>query len=196
MEELLESLVKTMGAFRGVAAALLQRFLSTGQKTFDEIEQYLETSRTHPTGRHLVDNFLLPTLLVHQFERAEREGGVYLKQLTTKRMMKYCFLAGHVQYVRYITQYLMEMRAHAEDNVDLVCRHHDGYWNAKSLDQFGEQIVIRIGKRALKGMTLSAELVSVWINAFPITCTVSDRLDSIYSDSEPGFLSQKMHKEK
>ena len=112
-----------------------------------------------------------------------------------KRMMKYFFLAGHVQYTRYITQYLMEMRAHTEDNVDLVCRHHDGYWNAVSSDQFGEQTAIRIGKGALKGMALSAELVSEWINAFLITCTVSDHLDSIHSDSEPGCLSQKIHKE-
>ena len=145
-----KSWVKGMRAFRGVAAALLQRFLSTGQKTFDEIEQYLETSRTYPTGRHWVDNFLLPTLLIHQFERAEREGDVHLKQLTMKRMMKYFFLAGHVQYARYITQYLMEMRAHTEVNVDLVCRHHDGYWNAVSSDQFGEQTAIRIGKGRLK----------------------------------------------
>ena len=186
---------KAMRAFRSVAAALLQRFLSTEQNTFDDIEQYIETARIHQTGRHWVDNFLLPTLLIHQFERAEREGDVYLKQLTMKRMMKYFFLAGHVQYARYITQYLMEMRAHADDNVDIVCRHQDGYWNAVSSDQFGEQSAIRIGKGALKGMTLSADLVSEWINAFPITCTVSDQLDSIYSDSEPGCSSQKLHKE-
>ena len=109
--------------------------------------------------------------------------------------MKYFFLADHVQYTRYITQYLMEMRAHAEDNVDIVCRHQDGYWNAVSSDQFGEQTAIRIGKGALKGMTQSADLVSEWINAFPITCTVFDQLDSIYSDSEPGCSSQKLHKE-
>ena len=113
-----------------------------------------------------------------------------------KRMMKYFFLAGHVQYARYLTQYLLEMRAlHAEDMVDLVCRHHDGYWNAVSADQFGEQTAIRIGKGALKGMTLSADLVSEWIDAFPITVHVSDRLDYICSDYTPGLTSQKQHKE-
>ncbi|MCG7883058.1 MAG: hypothetical protein JAY96_15870 [Candidatus Thiodiazotropha endolucinida] len=190
-----KSWVKAMRAFRGVAAALLQRLLSSGQKTFEEIEQYLETARLHPTGRHWVDNFLLPTLLIHQFERAEREGDIHLKHLTLKRMMKYFFLAGHVQYARYMTQYLIEMRANTEDMVDLVCRHQDGYWNAVSADQFGEQTAIRIGKGALKGMTLSADLVSEWINAFPITCTVSDRLDGVYSQSDPGGTSQKLHKE-
>lgn len=44
--------MKAMRAFRGVSAALMKRFLSTGPKTFEEIEQYLETARTHPTGRH------------------------------------------------------------------------------------------------------------------------------------------------
>ena len=31
-----------------------------------------------------------------------------------------------------------------------VCRHHEGYWNAVSGDQFGEQTAIRMGKEALK----------------------------------------------
>ena len=44
-------------------------------------------------------------------------------------------------------------------------------------------------------MTLSADLVSEWINAFSITCTVSDRLDGIYPDSEPSSSTQKLHKE-
>ena len=65
-----------MQSFRGVAAALMKRFLSDGMKTFENIEQYLDAARLHPTGRHWVNNFLLPTLLIHQFERAEREGDV------------------------------------------------------------------------------------------------------------------------
>ena len=48
----------------------------------------------------------------------------------------------------------------AKAKVDLVCQHHAGYWNALSADQFGEQTAIRIGKGALKGVTLSPELVS------------------------------------
>ena len=110
--------------------------------------------------------------------------------------MKYFFLAGHVQYARYLTQYLLEMSTlHDDDKVDLVCRHHPGYWNAVSSDQFGEQTAIRIGKRTLKDMTLSADLVFEWINAFPITVHLSDRLDNVYSDSLPESLPQKQHKE-
>ena len=52
-----KSWVKVMRSFRSVAAALLQRFLSSGQKTFDDIEQYLETARIYPTCRHWVEYF-------------------------------------------------------------------------------------------------------------------------------------------
>ena len=57
-----------MRVFRSVAAALLQRFLSTGQNTFDGIEQYTKTACIYATGPHWVGNFLLPTLLIHQFD--------------------------------------------------------------------------------------------------------------------------------
>ena len=91
-----KSWVKALRSFRAVSAALLERFLSSGPKTFEEIDEYLAVARLHPTGRHWVDNFLLPTLLIHQFERAERECDYHLKQLTMERMLKYFFLAGHV----------------------------------------------------------------------------------------------------
>ena len=67
-------------------------------------------------------------------------------------MLKYFFLAGHVQYARYLSQYQLEMNALPhEARSDLlsgafVCRHHEGYWNAVSGDQFGEQTAIKIGK--------------------------------------------------
>ena len=78
------------------------------------------------------------------------EGDVHLKQLKMKQMIKYFFYAGHVQYARYITQCLIEMRAHAKDNAVLVCSHQDGCWNTVSSDQFGEQTAICIGKWGIK----------------------------------------------
>ena len=45
-----KSWVKAMRSFRGVAAALMKRFLSDGVKTFEDIEQYLDAARLHPTG--------------------------------------------------------------------------------------------------------------------------------------------------
>ena len=66
--------VRAMRAFRMVLDALLQNFLRTGAKTCEEISAYMEEARKHPTGRYWVDNFLKPTVLTHQFIRAEREG--------------------------------------------------------------------------------------------------------------------------
>ena len=53
------------------------------------------------------------------------------------RMMKYFQLAKHVQYERYINQYLMKMSAHAEDNV--VCHYQDEYLNVVLSDTFDGQ---------------------------------------------------------
>ena len=44
-------------------------------------------------------------------------------------------------------------------------------------------------------MTLSVELVSEWIDSFPITAHVSDHMDHIYADHAPVVSSQKQHKE-
>ncbi|KAL5020004.1 hypothetical protein ScPMuIL_002896 [Solemya velum] len=79
-----KSWVKALRAYRGVTAALLKRFLSTGLKLFEKIQEFIDTVRLHPTGRHWVDNFILPTQLVHQFVRSEREGDIYLKHLTIR----------------------------------------------------------------------------------------------------------------
>ncbi len=110
--------------------------------------------------------------------------------------MKYFFLASHMQYAGYLTQYLLEMCALPEEAyVDIICRHHDGYWNAVSAYQFGEQTAINICKGALKSMSLSAELVSEWIDAFPITVHMSDHVDYIYSTYTPEQSAQQQHKE-
>ena len=66
--------VRAMRPFRMVLDALLQNFLRTGAKTCEEISAYMEEAQIHPTGRCWVDNFLKPTVLTHQFIRAEREG--------------------------------------------------------------------------------------------------------------------------
>ena len=44
-------------------------------------------------------------------------------------------------------------------------------------------------------MTLSDDLVCEWIDAFPISVHVSDRMDYIYSPRTPGESAQKQHKE-
>ncbi len=110
--------------------------------------------------------------------------------------MKYFILPGHGQYAHYLTQYLLKMCAlHEKANVDIVCQHHDGYWKALSANQFGKQTVIKIGKGAQKGTSLSAELVSEWIGAFPITVHMSDHVDYSYSTYTPEQSAQQQHKE-
>ena len=70
-----KSWVRSMRAFHMVSTTLLwNNFLTTGPKTFQELSDYLEICRQHPTGRHWVDNLIKPTLLVHQLLRSEREG--------------------------------------------------------------------------------------------------------------------------
>jgi len=56
-----------------------------------------------------------------------------------------------------------------------------------SADQFGEQTAIKMGKGSLRGMTLSPELVSEWIDAFPITVYVSQAVDTMYSSHTAEF---------
>ncbi|KAH3748407.1 hypothetical protein DPMN_182852 [Dreissena polymorpha] len=145
--------------------------MATGPKSFEQIEEYLETACSHPTGMHWVDNFLLPTLLVHQFERAERDGDIDLKLVVLKRMVKFFFLAGHEQYARYLSQYLLDVRAKsAWHKVDIFVRHSYGFWNSVSADQFGEQTAIRIGKCGFMGLTLSHDLVANGSTTFLLQC--------------------------
>ena len=66
--------------FRMVSPILLQSFLQTGFKTWEEICEYLERSRLYPNGRHRLDNIITPTLLAHQLLRSERERGLALHQ--------------------------------------------------------------------------------------------------------------------
>ena len=65
------SWVRAMRAFRMVLAAFFQNFLHTGANTCEEISAYIEEARKYPTGRFSVDNFMKPTVLTHQFIRAE-----------------------------------------------------------------------------------------------------------------------------
>ena len=87
---------KAMQAFRMVTAALLHDFLQTGEKSHDDIVAYLEKAREHPIGKLWVDCFIQPTMLAHQFLRAESEGDWLLQQHCLKMMLPYFFSAGHI----------------------------------------------------------------------------------------------------
>ena len=125
--------VKSMRAFRMVTAALLYDFLKDGPKTFKDISQYFDAAREHPTGRLCVDCLILPPLIAHQFERAERGCDYLLQQHCYQQMLHYFFAAGHRQYVTYITWHVIEMQHMLphDAKMDLladadVCRHRPG----------------------------------------------------------------------
>ena len=156
--------VKSMRAFRMLTAALLYDFLKDGPKTFEDISQYLDTAREHPTGKMRVDCLIRPTLIAHQFERAERDCEYLLQQHCYQQMLPYFFAAGHWQYARYVTWHVMEMQYMLPDDAkkDMlagahVCLYRPGTWNSVSADQFGEQTYIKKGKMpgGLKGLTMS-----------------------------------------
>ena len=105
------------------------------------------------------------------------------------RMLPYFFAAGHHHYAQYITQHLFDMRYTLPPLTEaelmsgaFVCRHQGGSWNGVSSDQFGEQTAIQIGKGGLKGITLAPEMVTEWIDSFPLTAYVSDTMDHIYPE--------------
>ncbi len=182
-----KSWVRAMRAFRMTCEAILSDFFSTGVKTVEELQDYLERSASHPTGRHWVDNFIRPTLLVHHLLRAEREGDFVLQLAAIEYLLPYFFASGHFHYARYLTQYILEVNhlMLAEAKAELtsgtfVCRHRAGVWNSVSSDQFGEQTAVRIGKGGLKGVTLSQEQVKEWIDSFPIMAYMSDMFDHIF----------------
>ena len=71
--------VRSMRAFRMVAVVLLLNFHRDSEKTFNEISAYMDEVRKHPTGIQWV-NFNKPTLKIHQYLHAEKEGD-WLEQL-------------------------------------------------------------------------------------------------------------------
>lgn len=82
-----KSWVRSMRAFRMISTALLSNFFSSGRKTNEELESYLERSRSHPTGKHRVDNFIIPMFLVHHLLCAEREGDFALQLIAIDRLL-------------------------------------------------------------------------------------------------------------
>ena len=70
-----KSWVRSLRAFRVICEAVLSDFFSTGPKTSEELKDYIERSREHPTGRHWVDNLIGPT---HQPSSSCRTRGRFI----------------------------------------------------------------------------------------------------------------------
>ena len=181
---------KAMRAFRMVVAALMHDFLQEGDKSHTDIATFLESTRTHPIGRLWTDCFIIPTMLAHQFMRAEREGDWILQQHCLKRMLPYFFVAGHHHYARYISWHLRAMQhIPLETKQNLlngahVCRHTEGA-AAVSGDQYGEQTYIKQGNQAggLKGISTNPEQVAVWIESIGVCSYLAMAMDGMYSSN-------------
>ena len=174
-------------AYRLITAMLLHTFYTSGAKTYQELSDYRETMRHHPTGRRWVDCLIKPTLLALMFHRGERNGDFLRQQYCLKQMLPYFFAAGHQNYARYISRYVRQME-HLPDRAkeDLlagahVCRHSDGATVVPE-DQFGEQTYIKIGKGTggMKGISTSAEQVAVWVNSFGVCSHLRIAMESMY----------------
>ena len=94
----------------------------------------------------------------------------------------------------------MEIRNIPEDvkkdliAVAYVCLNKEWSWNAASSYQFGEQTAIQMRKGGLKGVTLSFELVTEWINAFPISAYLCNDMDVRYTEESPSLKVEAKHK--
>ena len=89
--------VRAMRTFRMVLDALLQNFLRTGAKTCEEISAYMEEARKHPTGRYWYDNFLKPTVLIHQsmhIHRTRRVDATTEEDVTALTLAHKCESCG------------------------------------------------------------------------------------------------------
>ena len=99
-------------------------------RTVDDTVQYLEH-----TGRHWVDNLILPTITIHQFICVKREGDWILQQLCLERMLPYFFAAVHFHYATShntcwkcaICRNKPRMKSRWEN---LLWRHQAGMWNS------------------------------------------------------------------
>ena len=178
--------VKSLRAFRDVVAGQLKSFLSTREKTYNEIQAYLERARLNETGRHWVDNFIAPTMLVHLFLRAEQEGDFNLRHYALYHMLRVFFVAGHVSYGRYMLQYLEGLKDLPKKAIEdletgaFVCRHKAGHFNGTSGDQFGEQTAVKEEKSKLKGISLEPEQVAKFVDSLPIIAQVVLSMDEMY----------------
>ena len=114
--------------------------------------------------------------------------------------------AANCPDLRYITWHVMEMQHVLPDDAKMdllaaahLCRHRPGIWNALSADQFGEQTYTTKGKMpgGLKGLIMSEDQVSIWVESYPICAHVTFDIESMYSaDDETKEEKRKEEGEK
>ncbi len=71
---------QALRAYRMLTGVLLAEFMESGQKTYDEIEEYIDSVRHHATGRLWVDCLIKPVMIANFFIHAENKGDFLLQQ--------------------------------------------------------------------------------------------------------------------
>ena len=103
-------------------------------------------------------------------------------------MLPYFFTAGHHNYARYLSWYVLQMEhlpQRAKEDLQVgahVCRHSDG-GTAVPAYQFGEQTYIKRGKGSggMKGISTSPEQVAVWVNSFSVCAHLVIAMERMYN---------------
>ena len=112
------------------------------------ISQLIKNEKIYPTGKHWVNDRIVPALLVYQLVRAERDrslNGSQLQELAIE--YRWLYLFGHFHYAWYFIWYALELqylylktKAHLL-TYTFVCEHQV-VWNSVLSEQFDEQAVM------------------------------------------------------
>ncbi|MES9884040.1 MAG: hypothetical protein ABW185_24600 [Sedimenticola sp.] len=192
-----------MRALRMLAEEVLRELiLGEDVQSFEEMISLLDTRSTESRTTHLwVDSLIKPVILMMQFVRAEREGDWPLHLSAATAMLPYFAAAGHWNYFRYGTVYIMKMAKMPMDllkhfmNGEHVMRHQAGLWNAIWSDMMIETTAMRYGHgpAGVIGITLNQKALQRWALAHPI----SSQLEKDLLDMNENHYTKQMtvHKE-
>ena len=173
---------------------LLEDFVQSGAKTYQELSEYLEAVRDHPVGRLWMDCLIKPTLLALQLLRAQRDGDFLHQQVILEAMMPTSLRPGtwttpgtwhgidlsNIENLPTTAKNDLVKGAH-------ICRHTDG-GTAVPVEQFGEQTYTRRGKGAgvLRGISTNVEQVAVWVGSFSVCAHLDLAIEAMYCHDDAG----------
>ena len=194
---------QNMRALRMVAEEVLRDvLLNEDVHSFEDMISFIDTrAKESRTARLWVDSLIKPVILMMQFVRAEREGDWPLHLSAATAMLPYFGAAGHWNYFRYGTVYIMKMEKMLMDLLkhfmkgDHVMRHQPGLWNAIWSDMMIETTAMRYGHGSggVIGITLNPKALQRWALAHPI----SSHPENDLLDMKENHQSEKVtvHKE-
>ena len=174
----------------------------------EEVDSYIdmihildEIGHQSRTAKVWIDCFIKAVFIMMVYVRAERVADWPLHLKAVKLMLPYFFAAGHVNYARYGTYYLMSKERLPQAiqkrfmKGEHVMRHISGYWNAIWSDMFIEFTFMRYGhgKKGIIGVTLKPETLKIWGLSLHICSRIEEDITNIVSPEKVD--SQNQHKE-